>query len=82
MMSFQDQMKTGYEHSARHDWSRAYACFQRAHDLGHGGRSTHLAAHRAALAVAWRGLRVDRVVYQLTFLGFASLTSWRVGAID
>lgn len=69
-------MDDGVQYMQDRKWRRAYACFTRAHELGHAVRSLHLAAHRAALACALRSCRPDRIAYQAFFLGFAALTSW------
>jgi hypothetical protein len=74
--AYRRAMDDGYQHMRDRQWGRAYACFTRAHDLGHAVRSLHLAAHRVALACAQRSRRPDRIAYQAFFLGFAALTSW------
>lgn len=75
-MSFSREMSAGQAHAEQRAWSSAYASFQRAHDLGHGVRAEHLAARQSALHAAWHGRRLDRIIYQVVFLGFATLTSW------
>ncbi|WP_413810683.1 DUF3703 domain-containing protein [Streptomyces sp. OE57] len=75
-MDFAKEMRAGRARLREGQWSSAYACFQRAHDLGHGVRAEHLAAHRAALHTSWRARRPDRLLYQAVFLAFASLTSY------
>ncbi len=57
------------------DWATGYQHFRQAHDLGHPVRGRHLTAHRAALKAARRARHPGRVLYQLVFLGFASITS-------
>ncbi|WP_394816152.1 DUF3703 domain-containing protein, partial [Clavibacter michiganensis] len=62
--AFSQEMTAGRAHERRKEWSAAYACFSRAHDLGHGVRAQHLAAHRAALRTAWYARRPRRILYQ------------------
>jgi Protein of unknown function (DUF3703) len=69
------EMQQGQTLAAQERWTVSYRHFAAAHDLGHRYRSEHLAAHRAALGAALRSGRPDRAVYQLTFLGIASLTA-------
>jgi hypothetical protein len=75
-MDFAEEMTAGRDRLREGQWSSAYTCFRRAHDLGHDVRTEHLAAHRAALHTAWCARRPDRLLYQTVFLGFAALTTW------
>lgn len=75
-MTYEEEMDAGHSCMAQRNWPGAYHHFRNAHDLGHAVRSHHLAAHRAAVRVAARSGRPDRLLYQLVFLGVASLTSW------
>lgn len=72
---FRDRMQAGEAAAAQHRWPQAYQHYSAAHDLGHGVRMQHLAAHRGALSAAWRMRHAGRTVYQAVFLCFAFLTS-------
>ena len=74
-MGYDQEMEAGRACLAARDWATAYQHFHRAHDLGHPVRGRHLAAHQAALKAACRAPHPGRVLYQLVFLGFASVTS-------
>jgi len=74
-MTFDQEMSAGRARLTAHDWVAAYRHFHNAHDLGHPVRSQHLAAHMAALKAACHAHHLGRALYQLVFLGFASITS-------
>jgi len=74
-VTYDQEMNAGRACLTTRDWVTAYRHFQKAHDLGHPVRSQHLAAHRAALKAACHGHHLGRALYQLLFLGFASITS-------
>jgi len=74
-MTYEQEMSAGHTCLAARDWIAAYHHFQTAHDLGHPVRSQRLAAHRAALEAAYHARHLGRFVYQVVFLGFASITS-------
>ncbi|AJY75555.1 DUF3703 domain-containing protein [Paenibacillus beijingensis] len=72
---FEHEMETGKNLAIQGKWIDAYRHFEIAHELGHGVRKHHLAAHRAALQAAIKAKHPGRIFYQLFFLGFATLTS-------
>lgn len=73
--AFEHEMNTGRTLATQGRWRESYRHFEAAHDLGHGVRSQHLAAHRAALHAATATRHPGRILYQTVFLAFAWLTA-------
>ena len=73
----QARMAAGDGLARRGEWAAAYREYSAAHDLGHGARTQHLAAHRAALKAAVYCAHPGRIFYQAVFLTFAFVTARR-----
>jgi hypothetical protein len=70
-MTYQDAMRAGQQALLAGDPEQAFEHFTRAHALGHGVRSQHIAAHAAMMRASWHGHHPRRLVTQLTLWGVA-----------